>query len=1091
MIEPFKLGSRRSTLNCKEEIPLSFEDNEELKYRQVFNSPDTSFGQPFLGDVLKLESVMYGGGKSHFVEVKDNAKYRLLSLEAQQDALKSADRIGRITSSYNATAVFTAYQAYLTIYINGITRKNYAYSYNSIADYNYSDSIPNSGNKQRQIDFTKYLVPTLQSVGDNNDTNVNNYQRETSVFIKTIENRNNKTVSPLSFPNSFTPVNDVSRITIGETDACATPAKEQDISAVSYYGSMKNIFVNQYGQIYSYSTVDTGFQTTLTVSDLKSVTIFGGDTFISRFAFKTKLPFFIDNRVNAQDDSDIFYDELGNIGYPKYWHSSRSILESEIIAGAGPLINFFSYKAHNFDCYNDPSTIESGSYRTYYDGYYYLFAYGVPYFYCESSYNTDLRQAFNNKEGDFWPHVTTGIPDDWVQESFVSIANDNTYNYNVTFSKQNKENLFTNLPLDWESVNFTNYPFRAIYSDLQSTDADNRVNNWLIYRPVSYFDFPQNYGKLTSLDGIQNSAVLARFENKSLLYNNLLTIDTSNPQAAYIGNSRLFTNAPPIDFAETDLGYVGSQHKFLLKIPQGQITIDAKRGQVFLVQGTQVTDLTAFGSGMNRFFTDQLPFNIIKYFPNINIDNHFSGIGLHGVYDSKYERILITKLDYVPLSDEIKYDDVTKEFYIEKQINNIVIQNQVYLSDINYFCNKSWTVSFNFNTKSWVSFHSYLPNFYISENNFFYSGLNGCCSDDFEALVGTIVDYTTTTTTSTTKYPFPTTTTTSTAALDCILDGGIFLETDCVLVGVGIITVPPTTTTTICSRPAFLQQFILYTGYVVLGNITDTTVSSEEVCDGIYTYNNNDGSVTMLTMSSQAVSLEIGSIVYYNSESLDCTLVPDGWYFTQESATSNFSYYIENGTITQLLPCEALTTTTTTTTETPAPCSAFIANSEVLGGDLNYLDCLLNPQSVTLNPGDSFEFCAPFGEFSVTGDVTISIDGPCKTTTTTTTISPTTTTTTTIPTTTTTTTVSPQIVRVLISTTTDPINACGETIDSFCWINIGTNGEVSAGDLVFNDNGGTDIFVGNNEFYHVSYNGITRSAKINASGVIQSPVSLC
>jgi hypothetical protein len=59
---------------------------------------------------------------------------------------------------------------------------------------------------------------------------------------------------------------------------------------------------------------------------------------------------------------------------------------------------------------------------------------------------------------------------------------------------------------------------------------------------------------LISLDGIQNRAILARFENKSLLYNNLLTINTSNPQAAYVGNPSMFS-APPIDFAETDLGY--------------------------------------------------------------------------------------------------------------------------------------------------------------------------------------------------------------------------------------------------------------------------------------------------------------------------------------------------------------------------------------------------------------------------------------------------------------------------------------------------------------------------------------------------------
>ena len=296
-----------------------------------------------------------------------------------------------------------------------------------------------------------------------------------------------------------------------------------------------------------------------------------------------------------------------------------------------------------------------------------MFAYGIPNFYCETSYNLDLRQAFNTKEGDFWPHVSTGIPDDWVQESYVSIANDNTYTYNTTFSKQNTENFFSHLPDDYKD-NFclTNYPFRTIYSEPQNTNSDNRINNWLVYKPLSFFDFPQNYGKLTSLDGIQNKAVLARFENKTLLYNNLLTVDTSNPQAAYFGNPNFFrTDVPPIDFAETDLGYVGSQNKFLLKIPQGQITVDAKRGQVFLIEGTQAADLSAFGSGMNRFFTDHLAFEILRYFPEVPADNHFTGIGLHGVFDSKFERVIITKLDYIPIDKDVKYDAVKNEFYIE------------------------------------------------------------------------------------------------------------------------------------------------------------------------------------------------------------------------------------------------------------------------------------------------------------------------------------------------------------------------------------------------------------------------------------------
>jgi hypothetical protein len=257
-----------------------------------------------------------------------------------------------------------------------------------------------------------------------------------------------------------------------------------------------------------------------------------------------------------------------------------------------------------------------------------------------------------------------------VQETNVSIANDNTYYYNVSYSKQNKENYFSHLPADWEDkLCYTHYPFRTIYSDQQNVDSDNRINAWRVYRAISYFDFPQNYGALISLDGIQNRAILARFENKSLMYNNLLTIDTSNPQAAYLGNPTLFKGTPPIDFAETDLGYAGTQNKMLLKIPQGQVSIDAKRGQVFLINGTDAIDLSAFGSGLNRWFTDHLAFEILRYFPTAKVDNNFNGIGLHGVYDSKYDRVILTKLDYVPISDEVQYDDETDEYYIEEEID--------------------------------------------------------------------------------------------------------------------------------------------------------------------------------------------------------------------------------------------------------------------------------------------------------------------------------------------------------------------------------------------------------------------------------------
>jgi hypothetical protein len=911
--EEFRLHQEIRVDACKVEVPQKAIVNS---HRQIFNSPETSFGQPFLGGILKLENVMFGGGKGHFVQVKSNAKYKLLTKEAQEDALKSSQNVADMSVGFNVTAMFTVYQAYLTIYVNGITRRNYAQSFNSIADYNYSEAIPNNqGVKQRNLDIKRYLIPGVQSVGDTFP--INNYRRESSVYLKT-DDAKPVLPFPSNSPNMIVAgnpkVTDYSRFTIGDTSSCSSPVTEQDLRVVSYYASLKNQFVNQWGQMYSYETIDTGFQTDIYSSGTSIV--FGGDTFISRFAFKTKLPFFIDNRVNAPDDSDIFYDEIGNIAYPKYWHSARSILEDYVVqsGGTGTLTNIISYKAHKFDCPNNqlPGPPDNNPNRTFYDGYFYLFAYGVPNFYCESSYNTDLRQAFNNREGDFWPHVSTSIPDDWVQEEFVSIANDNTYTYNVTFSKQNKENTFTHLPPDWTTqLCYTYYPFRAIYSDSQNIDSDNKVNSWLTYRALSYFDFPQNFGDLTSLDGIQNRAILARFENKSLMYNNLLTIDTSNPQAAYVGNPALFKGAPPIDFAETDLGYVGSQNKFLLKIPQGQITVDAKRGQVFLISGTESVDLSAFGSGMNRFFTDHLAFEILRYYPNVDTDNNFTGIGLHGVYDSKFDRVIISKLDYIPLDPNIKYDDVLRQFYIEETINEFVFRTQVYLTDPDYFCNKSWTLSYNVNTKSWISFHSYIPNFYIAENNFFYSGINGCC-EDFDLVAGEIVPTPSTTTTTSSSTSSTTTTTTTEAPLDCTLAGTVVL-TNCTLVGTAVITVPPVPPP--CTRPTTITTFELITGYntLVPPSTVNSTGSQIDACAAIaYVTSSPDFVYTFII--GQAFSLSLLQTVYIGTGT-DCTVMPDGWYFTDQSAnTTTNVYHIVSGVITEIVQCVPTSTTTTTST---------------------------------------------------------------------------------------------------------------------------------------------------------------------------------
>jgi len=143
----------------------------------------------------------------------------------------------------------------------------------------------------------------------------------------------------------------------------------------------------------------------------------------------------------------------------------------------------------------------------------------------------------------------------------------------------------------------------------------------------------------------------------------------------------------------------------------------------------------------------------------------------------------------------------------EDNTTPVIIRTKVYLTDPEFFCNKSWTISYNINIKKWVSFHSYIPNFYIGENNFFYSGLNGCCTDlegDFTVLVGNTNKTTTSTTTGIPTRPNYTTTTRYVPS--CNLAGEL-TELFCELDGEVIITVPPTPTTTVCARPSGLITY--------------------------------------------------------------------------------------------------------------------------------------------------------------------------------------------------------------------------------------------------------------------------------------------
>lgn len=590
-----------------------------------------------------------------------------------------------------------------------IPYKNYSVQYNSVGKYNNYSCVA-AGNKQRLLDKTAYLNPIIQEVQEPSEDpsdlfsniKINNWNRESSVYLKTAT----VLANPTHIDNSKVSMRNAG-LGVGDLDKTIN----RDIS--SYYVSVKRNVTNQYGQLCNIEYLETNncsfkLDRLYTVCEAK---VFGGDTFINRFSLKRKMPFFQHTMCNLPDGSDILYKRIPNVGDPKYYFNTQETI-GERITSIGSFGDMLDFITSDVDRNWDVSTNKA----FYQNGVAHLFNYGIPSFLVESDINVDFRHAQNTKERDFYPN-TTDLKT-WLEEEYVPISEDNFFFYNRTYSKQNKESVICrSCILDPKDLycQLANSN-RLIYSDPLQTE--NKNDNWLIFKANNHWDFELTKGKLITADGIEGDKVLVRLTKGTQVFNAYNTIQATG-ENIQVGTGGLFQTRPQ-DIATTDLGYAGTQHRDILHTEFGHIWADAERGQVLnLATGASGLDeLTK--DGMNNWFKENLPFNIKKDFPLYTIiDNNLNGIGLHYCFDKRFSRILITKLDYKALSKEIKYNKVENFFYV---LENGVTK-RVAFNNPKYFCNKSWTISYSFKAKSWTSYHSYHPLYYVENINTFDSGI--------------------------------------------------------------------------------------------------------------------------------------------------------------------------------------------------------------------------------------------------------------------------------------------------------------------------------------------------------------------------------
>lgn len=715
--------------------------------RWSFLSPDTTFNTPFLGTELKFEAVNFGDALGNFYTVKGHPKYTLLSeggialaatLAGVQLAADLLILIGNLLGPTWGAGVVVDYpvgsivgmvggflamvpnffiyaKQWRDIIVGFGVPQNFAKYYVAMGNYHSSGAlgeVGNSGDKRRLITNSTYLLAgNLGTSDDGILSKINNYQREDSVYLYTRLKIDN-------YPDIMNPGGtyvtgdkpwfaDTSRflMTDGRFDdkACATRDRQSNVA--SFYASMKNDVPDQYGAIHDIEWLYTGSCIKIDWEhpqpEEKCNPIFGGDTFISRMTQKRKIPFFLDNPVGAETGVDFQYQHLSNITNATYYFNSvgESVASSSSIQ--------FVPVEHNFDitsC-NEPKK------SLYLKGSMYLFSYGIVSFIAESDFNLNFRYAQDTKAKDFYPHQSD--LENWTQERNIPIENPNAYFYNRTYSKQNKENFFCSQPVIYSNAGcITTYKNRVINS-IPDEDSDFYTDPWRVFLANDYHDFPLTNGQLVGMDGIEKEKVILRFNNTSLVFNAYYTM-TTDAGVAQIGTGSMFAQKP-LEYAKTNLGFGGTEHHAFTSTQFGHFWVDAQKGNVFMLPPD--SGLEEISSSLNTFFNNNLPFFILKAFPNFPVDNNYKDIGITLGWDNKFDRLLITKLDY-----DLRAKYVGRVTYVDGVFYDG--ETVVLLTNNEYFCNKSWTIGYSPVTKSWISYYSFVPNYYISHDNYFQTGIN-------------------------------------------------------------------------------------------------------------------------------------------------------------------------------------------------------------------------------------------------------------------------------------------------------------------------------------------------------------------------------
>lgn len=452
------------------------------------------------------------------------------------------------------------------------------------------------------------------------------------------------------------------------------------------YGSLIRDLPNQYDGILNLVYTSLGTSIPVTSSNIYSTEIKNGDSYIE--VHYTKKGYSVLNTVNN--------------------YSAARVLEDEQRTGAAHTIAtpIAEYKANSYIAY-----------------------------FVETDINIRMRNKDPNKpqdQPDYWPILNTGNKDYLYEYEKKSVSDEyfNVYPfYNTTHIKEYYANdkSLSELGTVLEDIR---YSTRLIYSDKQ--DYEDKTDHYRISRANNYKDLPMNRGQITQSFSKDDKLFVLTRDALFNVYTSNSTIQSTSGDNIVLGTGEFFS-MEPVELLSIKGGFGGTSSKLSLVESQfGFLYVDTLKNKVILFNDN-LADINILG--LNEDFKLYL-YDYIKELKNIDgFDNPVTGPGISSTFDPVLNRFIITKKDYIPLDsflDDYKGTyDPTKVYkvgdFVERggslyeitSLDPFFVFNRVDFNDGCLFENKSFTVSFDPIRQVWISYHSYIPDYYIPHNTEF------------------------------------------------------------------------------------------------------------------------------------------------------------------------------------------------------------------------------------------------------------------------------------------------------------------------------------------------------------------------------------